>query len=151
VSCPWMVFFWGVPVAVRSQVVLSAWVRGMPDWRGGACAGGRAVDGRGPAWRAGYGGAAARLARVVRRRRRVLGGSPAAARWVSRAWRAVQAVMIRWLRTMSRVAVSKVVAVRPMRRHQPREMSLLAGSLAVEKVRSAALRRAYDCRCALEG
>jgi hypothetical protein len=31
---------------------------------------------------------------------------------------------------------------RPMRRHQPRLMSLLAGSLAVEKVRSAAVRRA---------
>ena len=87
-------------------------------------------------------GPAARLARVVRRRRRVLGGSPVAARCASRAWRAVQAVMIRWLRTMSRLAVNKVMAVRPMRRHQPRLMSLLAGSLAVAKPRSAPVRRA---------
>src|ERR1700686_2540085 len=93
-------------------------------------------------WRAGYGGAAARLARVVRRRRRGLGGRPGAGRCASRAWRAVQAAMIRWLRTMSRLAVNKVIAVRPMRRHQPWLMSLLAGSLAVEKVRSAAVRRA---------
>src|SRR5450755_1067624 len=94
------------------------------------------------AWRAGYGGAAVRLVSVVRRRRRVLGGSPAAIRWVLWFWRVIQAVMIRWLRTMSRLAVNRVIAVRPVRRHQPREMSLLAGSLAVEKVRSAAVRRA---------
>ena len=83
-----------------------------------------------------------RLASVVRRRRRVLGGSPFAARWTSQAWRASQASRMRWLRAMSRVAVNKVIAVRPIRRHQPREMSLLDGSLVVEKVRSAPVRRA---------
>ena len=35
-----------------------------------------------------------------------------------------------------------VMAVTPVSRHQPRLMLLLAGSLAVEKVRSAAVRRA---------
>src|SRR5712691_12607228 len=102
----------------------------------------KALDGCRAGWLAGYGGAVVRLASVVRRLRRVLGGSPAAARWASRAWRASPASMMRWLRTMGRVAVNKVIAVRPIRRHQPREMSLLAGSLAVEKVRSAAVRRA---------
>ncbi len=92
------------------------------------------MDGRGRRGGAGYGGAA-RLASVARRRRRVLGGSPVAARWASRAWRAVQAAMIRWLRTTSRLAVNKVIAVRLMRRHQPWLMSLVAGSLAVEMVR----------------
>ena len=94
--------------------------------------------------RCGYGGAvvAVRLAMVLRRRRRVLGGSPAAARRALSSWRAVQAVRMRWLRTTSRQASQRVSGVRPMRRHQPRAMLLLAGSLAVEKVRSAPVRRA---------
>jgi len=66
-------------------------------------------------------------------------GSPAG--WASRACRAVQAVRMRWLRVMSSVAVKSVSAVSPGRRHQPRVMSLVAGSLAVEKVLSAAVRR----------
>src|ERR1022692_2083680 len=45
---------------------------------------------------------------------------------------------MRWLRTVSRQAANSVIGVSPMRRHQPRLMSLAAGSLAVEKVRSAA-------------
>src|SRR5580700_6431227 len=92
----------------------------------------------------GYGGAAvaARLVRVLRRRRRVLGGRPAAARWASSAWRACQAVRIRWLRTASRQASQSVTGVRPMSRVQPRAMLLVAGSLAVAKVRSALVRRA---------
>jgi len=90
-----------------------------------------------------HGGAAARLARVVRlRRRRVFGGRPREARrWLS-SCRAFQAVMMRWLRTMSRVVVNSISGARPMRRHQPRLMSLLAGSLAVAKPRSAPVRRA---------
>jgi hypothetical protein len=58
---------------------------------------------------------AVRLARVVfRRRLRVLGGSPAAARrWLS-AWRAFQAVRIRWLRTACRQASQNASGVRPM-------------------------------------
>jgi hypothetical protein len=39
-------------------------------------------------------------------------------------------------------AVNSAIGVSPMRRHQPWLMLLLAGSLAVEKVRSAADRRA---------
>ncbi len=49
---------------------------------------------------------------------------------------------MRWLRTTSRQPANSVIGVSPVRRHQPRLMSLLAGSLAVEKVRSAAERRA---------
>jgi hypothetical protein len=40
---------------------------------------------------------------------------------------------------------------RPVRRHQPRLMSLLAGSLAVTKPRSAPVRRVYDWRGAFDG
>jgi hypothetical protein len=54
----------------------------------------------------------------------------------------VQAVRIRWLRTVSRQASQGVSGVRPMRRVQPRAMLLLAGSLAVAKPRSAPVRRA---------
>src|SRR5229473_4847881 len=92
--------------------------------------------------RPGYGGAV-RLARVVfRRRLRVLGGRPAAARrWLS-AWRAFQAARMRWLRTACRQASQNASGVRPMRRHQPRETVLPAGSLIVEKPRSALVRRA---------
>jgi hypothetical protein len=38
---------------------------------------------------------------------------------------------MRWLRTMSITAVNSVRGAGPIRRHQPRAMSLLAGSLAV--------------------
>jgi hypothetical protein len=78
----------------------------------------------------------------LRRRRRVLGGRPAVARRASSAWRAVQAIRMRWLRTASRQASQSVSGVRPVSRVQPRAMLLLAGSLAVEKVRSAPVRRA---------
>jgi hypothetical protein len=84
----------------------------------------------------------ARSVRVLRRRRRVRGGRPAAARRALPCWRASQAIRMRWLRMMSRQASQRVSGVRPMRRHQPRVMLLLAGSLAVEKVRSAPVRRA---------
>ncbi len=104
--------------------------------RGGA--GGWARCGRGV-----HGGAAARLARVVRlRRRRVLGGRPWEARRALWSCRAFQAVMMRWLQTMSRVVVNSISGARPMRRHQPRPVSLLVGSLAVAKPRSAPVRRA---------
>jgi hypothetical protein len=84
--------------------------------------------------RVAQGGPAARLGRVVRRRRRrVLGGSPAAARRVLSSWRAFHAARIRWLRSASRHVVMSSSGVRPIRRHQPREMSLLAGSLMVAK------------------
>jgi hypothetical protein len=79
---------------------------------------------------------------VLRRRLRVLGGSPAAARRVFSARLACQAARMRWLRTMSRVTADNVSGVRPMRRHQPRLMVLVAGSLAVAKPRSAPVRRA---------
>jgi len=85
---------------------------------------------------------AARLGRVLRRRRRVLGGRPAAARRVSSAWRAFQAVRMRWLRTASRQVSQSVIGVRPVSRVQPWVMLLVAGSLTVEKVRSAPVRRA---------
>jgi hypothetical protein len=95
------------------------------------------ADGRG-----GYGGPAARLARVWRRRLRVFGGSPAAARRALSAWRASKAVRMRWLRMASRQASQSVIGVRPVRRHQPRAMLVVAGSLMVEKVRSEPVRRA---------
>jgi hypothetical protein len=53
-----------------------------------------------------------------------------------------QAVRMRWLRMASRQASHRVSGVRPMRRHQPRLMSLLAWSLMVAKVRSEPVRRA---------
>jgi hypothetical protein len=89
-----------------------------------------------------YGGAAARVARVLRRRLRVLGGRPAAARLSLSAWRVSQAVRMRWLRMACRQAIHRVSGASPVRRHQPRAMLLLAGSLMVEKVRSALVRRA---------
>ena len=84
----------------------------------------------------------ARSVRVLRRRRRVLGGRPAAARRALPAWRASQASRIRWLRTASRQASQSMIGARPVSLVQPRAMLLLAGSLAVEKVRSAPVRRA---------
>src|SRR6266536_4730856 len=90
---------------------------------------------------AGQGGPAGRPARVLRRRLRVFGGSPAAARCWFSSCRVFQACRIRWLRTMSRVVTNSIKGARPIRRHQPRLMSLLAGSLAVAKPRSAPVRR----------
>jgi len=49
---------------------------------------------------------------------------------------------MRWLRTISSVVVSSISGARPMRRHQLRVMSLVAGSLAVAKPRSAPVRKA---------
>jgi len=64
----------------------------------------------------------------------------AARRWLS-SCRAVQACRMRWLRTTSSTAVNSIRGARPVRRHQPRAMSLAAGSLAVAKPRSAPVRR----------
>jgi hypothetical protein len=117
-------------------------------------AGERVAAGRscGAAVLSGQGGAAARLARVVRRRRfLVLGGSPAAARRALSAWRLVNASRMRWLRTTSAQASHRWSGVRPVRRHQPRLMLLLAVSLIVAKVRSAPVRRAWERRCSGEG
>jgi hypothetical protein len=50
----------------------------------------------------------------------------------------------RWLRTISRVVVNSISGARPIRRHQPRLMVLVAGSLAVAKPRSALVRRACE-------
>ena len=49
---------------------------------------------------------------------------------------------MRWLRMVSRQASHRAGGVRPIRRHQPRAMLVVAGSLMVEKVRSALVRRA---------
>ncbi len=76
-------------------------------------------------WRLRQGGPAARPTRVLRRRLRVFGGRPwAARRWFS-SCRACQACRIRWLRTTSRV--HSISGARPMSRHQPRAMSLRRG------------------------
>src|ERR1035438_4209538 len=83
-----------------------------------------------------------RLARVLRRRLRILGGRPAAARLLLSAWRMSQALRMRWLRTPRRQASHSASGVTPVRRHQPRAMLVVAGSLMVEKVRSALVRRA---------
>src|SRR5215467_14044920 len=100
--------FWGR--AGRLELIL--WVAGGWLWRVV-----RGVSARGEAWWClaegvrrlrgggacpGYGGAAS-AARVLRRRLRVLGGSPAAARRALSAWRASKAARIRWLRTASRL------------------------------------------------
>ena len=42
---------------------------------------------------------------------------------------------MRWLRTTSKVAVNSISGASPMSRHQPRLMSLAAGSLMVAKPR----------------
>jgi len=89
-----------------------------------------------------YGGLAASMARVWRRRLRVLAGRPSAVLRAASAWRASKAARMRWLRTASRQASHSASGVRPVRRHQPRLMSLLAVSLMVAKVRSAPVRRA---------
>src|SRR5262249_32910377 len=79
---------------------------------------------------------AARVARVLRRRRRVLGGRPAAARRASSAWRASQAVRMRWLRTASRQASQSISGARPIRRGQPRAVVVLAGAFGGGEGRS---------------
>ena len=88
----------------------------------------------------GYGPAAS-WARLVRRRLRVRGGRPAAARRALSVWRAWWAVRMRWLRMTSRQASHSVSGVRPVSRHQPRAMLLLAVSLMVALTRSALVRR----------
>jgi hypothetical protein len=89
-----------------------------------------------------YGGAVARLARVVLRlRRRVRGGSPMAARRALSCCRVFHAARMRWLRVASRQASQRARGVRPMRRHHPRVMLVVAGSLMVENVRSVLVRR----------
>src|SRR5690242_17025254 len=105
------------------------------DWRAaGVCAGRAGV----------YGGPVAVVSavRVLRRRRRVFGGRPWAARRSLSSCLAFQACRIRWLRTISRAVVNSMRGARLIRRHQPRLMSLVAGSLAVAKPRSAPVRRA---------
>src|ERR1700728_182941 len=82
-------------------------------WRGAGC----------------YGGGVVSVVRVLRRCLRVLGGSPAAARRAWSAWRVFQARRMRWLRMVCRQASQSASGVRPMRRHQPRLMVLVAGSL----------------------
>jgi hypothetical protein len=71
---------------------------------------------------------------------RVRGGRPAAARRVLSSWRAFQAARMR-LRAASRQAIHRVIGARPMSRHQPRAMLLVAGSLMVALARSALVRR----------
>src|SRR5258708_32678665 len=73
-----------------------------------------------------YGGTAASVVRVVRRRRLVLGGSPAAARRAVSAWRGFQAARVRWVRGASRQARPSGGGGRPLSPHQPRLMVLLA-------------------------
>src|SRR5690349_21628513 len=102
----------------------------------------RVAGGRCSVRRAAYGGVAASMVRVLRRRRRVLGGRPWAARRAVSCCRVLQAARMRWLRAISRVVVNSMRGARPMRRHQPRAMVLVAGSLAVAKPRSAPVRRA---------
>ena len=117
---------------------------GLVAGRGCGAGGRRAGErrGRGAVSGPGYGGAV-RLARVVFRRRfLVLGGSPAAARRVLSAWRASQASRMRWLRMVSRQASYRCSGGRPVRRHQPRAMLVVAVSLMVENVRSEPVRRA---------
>ena len=70
------------------------------------------------------------------------GGRPWAAQRAFSCCRAFQAARMRWLRVISRVVVNSISGAGPMRRHQPRLMSLVAGSLAVAKPRSAPVRRA---------
>src|SRR5215472_723679 len=95
----------------------------------------------------GYGGAAGGAAGVVRRLVRVFGGGrPAAARRAMAAWRASNAARMRWLRAVRAQASQSVSGVRPVRRHQPRAMLVVAVSLMVEKPRSALVRRVQERR-----
>ena len=112
----------GCCVACSGRLVL----RGGDDGAGGICC---------------QGGAAVAAAGVLRRRLRVLGGRPLPARCWFSSCRVFQAARMRWLRTASSVVTKSIRGVRPVRRHQPRLMSLLAGSLAVANPRSAPVRR----------
>jgi hypothetical protein len=139
-----------------ARFVFACWLAVCPGWFWGGCfrclragmAGRCPVVRTGAVARAacspGYGGRVAVVSTVsvLRRRLRVFAGSPAAARRAFSACRASQTLRMRWLRTMSRVVVNSMRGVRPVRRHQPRLMSLAAGSLAVAKPRSAPVRRA---------
>src|ERR1700684_1752322 len=60
----------------------------------------------------------------MRRGRRVLGGRPAAARRASSAWRASQAVRMRWLRTASRQAGRRGAGGGPLSRGPPGAVGL---------------------------
>jgi site-specific recombinase XerD len=79
-----------------------------------------------------YGGmaVAASVVRVLRRRRRVFGGRPLAARrWFS-SCRAFQAARMRWLRTMSRVVMHRIRGTPQSRRRgpKPRLVPLINGA-----------------------
>src|SRR5215469_5206932 len=54
------------------------------------------------------------MVRVLRRRRRVFGGRPWAARRAFSSCRVFQAARMRWLRTISRVVVNSISGARPM-------------------------------------
>src|SRR2546429_8305084 len=86
-------------------------------------------------WSWGQGGPAARLARGLRRRLRVFGGSPAAARRALSCCRAVQAARMRWLRTMSSTVGDSIRGASPIRRHQPRAVAVGAGAFAGAEAR----------------
>src|SRR5262249_43126558 len=90
----------------------------------------------------GQGGPAARAVGGLRRRWRVLGGGPLAGGRAFSCWRVFQVCRMRWLRAISSVVANSISGARPMSRHQPRLMSLVAGSLVVAKPRSAPVRRA---------
>ena len=68
-------------------------------------------------------------------------GSSAGARRCRPGGRASKASRMGWLRTGSRQGIHRVSGVRPVRRHQPRAMLVVAGSLRVENVRSEPVRR----------
>jgi hypothetical protein len=71
-----------------------------------------------------------------------LGGIPVDTRRSFAALRASKASSTCRLRTTKAPARNMVLAVSPITRLQPLEMSMVAGSLTVEKLRSAAVRRA---------
>jgi hypothetical protein len=70
----------------------------------------------------------------LRRRRRVFGGSPAAARRALSACRASQAARMRWLRTIGSTVVNSIRGGSAMRRHQPREAAMRKVAEAQEAV-----------------
>ena len=100
---------------------------------------------RGASGAGGYGGAPPRAARrsstVLRRRRRCFGGSPAVARQALVGLACVEAYQHPQV-AHHQAAGEDENGAKPISRHQPREMSLLAGSFIVELARSAAVRRA---------
>ena len=117
-------------LAFSSDILPAAWVIlscGMLGCRGPACWLCRCwltgVRARGLCWRAGL----VRLLCAVAALGVPCGYGPAAG--------------MRWLRMAGRQAIHRVSGARPVRRHQPRAMLVVAGSL-MEKVRSAPVRRA---------